>query len=68
MEHPAYVLHEDSVDGRLVGIYAEDSSGVVCHMGARTHVHAVLEREGGLTAHAETVGLAAGAVLKLPRG
>jgi len=63
---PAYELHAASVDGRLVGVFAADSSGTFCHMGSRTHVHALLERGGGLTGHAETVGVAAGAVLKLP--
>jgi hypothetical protein len=66
MTSPAYQLHSESADGRLVGLYAADSSGILCHMGSRTHVHALIERDGGLTGHAETVGLAAGAVLKLP--
>ncbi len=68
MTSPAYQLHADSTKGRLVGIYATDSSGILCHMGSKTHVHALLERDGGMTGHAETVGLAAGAVLKLPAG
>jgi acetolactate decarboxylase len=63
---PAYQFHSQSLDGRLVGVYATDSSGILCHMGTTTHVHALLERDGGMTGHAETVGLAAGAVLKLP--
>jgi acetolactate decarboxylase len=67
MTKPAYQMHADTVDGRLVGIYAEASSGVVCHMGATTHVHAVLDEGGGLTGHTETVGLAKGSRLLLPR-
>jgi acetolactate decarboxylase len=67
MTKPPYRMHAGATDGRLVGIYAPDSSGVVCHMGSRTHVHALLERDGGLTGHAETVGLAKGAKLLLPR-
>jgi len=66
MTSPAYQMHVDHTDGRLVGFYAANSSGVICHMGASTHVHAVLDREGGMTGHVETVGLAAGAVLMLP--
>lgn len=68
MTSPAYQFHGESVDGRLVGVYATDSSGILCHMGSRTHVHALLERDGALTGHAETVGLAKGALLKLPIG
>lgn len=65
---PPYRLHCASTAGRLVGLYAADSAGILCHMGSRTHVHVLLERDGGLTGHVETVGLAAGAVLRLPSG
>jgi alpha-acetolactate decarboxylase len=68
MASPAYQFHSAFVEGRLVGMYAADSSGILCHMGSSTHVHALLDRDGGLTGHAETVGLAAGAVLELPDG
>ncbi len=68
MSSPAYQLHSPSVEGRLVGMYAADSSGILCHMGSSTHVHVLLDQDGGLTGHAETVGLAAGAVLELPAG
>jgi len=64
---PLYELHRPQVEGKLVGIYAPDSSGVVCHMGSRTHAHVILDVDGGLTGHAETVGLDEGAILKLPR-
>jgi hypothetical protein len=67
MTSPPYELELDATDGRLVGIYAEASTGIICLMGSRTHVHALLERDGGLTGHVETVGLAAGARLELPR-
>ncbi len=66
-EFPPYELHVDATVGRLVGIYAPDSGGIVCHAGATSHVHAILEDAGGLTGHVESVGLAAGAVLELPR-
>jgi hypothetical protein len=65
-ESPAFELRVDRIEGRLLGLYAQESSGVLCHMGARTHVHAVLAGDGDLTGHVDTVGLAAGAVLKLP--
>ena len=66
MTSPPYQLHSESVDGRLVGLYAADSAGILCHAGSRTHVHALIEQDGGLIGHAETVGLAAHARLKLP--
>ena len=64
---PPYELHVDRLDGRLVGIYAEDSAVIVSHGNSNSHVHALLERPGPLTGHAEAVGLAAGSLLKLPR-
>lgn len=64
---PPFELHADATSGRLVGIHATNSSGVVCHMGSSTHVHALLEEQGGLTGHVESVGLGEGAILKLPR-
>ena len=74
MQTPPYELHEPAVMGRLVGIHARDSSGIVCHAGSTTHVHAVVTqtRPGPgqnveLTGHVESVGLAAGAKLYLPR-
>lgn len=62
----AFELAVDSIEGRIVGIYAPDSSGVVCHGGSNLHAHAVLEQDGGLTGHVEVFGIAAGAVLVLP--
>lgn len=66
MTAPPYELRADAADGRLVGIHAPDSAGIVCHLGSESHVHAVLPADGGLTGHVEAVGLAAGSVLKLP--
>jgi acetolactate decarboxylase len=62
----AFELRRDALDGRLLGIYAPNSAGVVCHHGSRTHVHALLEEPSELTGHVERCGLAAGAVLRLP--
>ncbi len=56
--------------GRLVGIYAKDAVGKLTHPATSTHVHVVFwdERSGGMvTGHVERVGLAKGAVLKLPQ-
>lgn len=62
----AYELRVRETTGRLLGIFSPDSAGVVCHGGQRTHLHALLESDGGLTGHVERVGLAAGSVLRLP--
>lgn len=62
----AFELRTDALDGRLFGIFAPDSAGVVCHAGARNHVHALLETPAVLTGHVESCGLAAGSVLRLP--
>ena len=64
---PPYELDLAAAPGRLVGIYAPDSGGVVCHAGSRSHAHALLEADGGLTGHVETVGLRSGSILRLPR-
>lgn len=68
MTKPPFSMHADAVDGKLVGIYAEDAAGTLTHMGASSHVHAVLEGDETLTCHVETVGLTTGAKLFLPRG
>ncbi len=67
MASPAYELHASSVTGRLVGIYASDSSGILCHAGSKSHAHVLLDGDPALTGHVETVGLAAGSRLRLPR-
>lgn len=64
---PPFEMHAEEIAGRLVGIYSPGSGGVVCHVGSDTHVHALLEGQNALTGHVESVGLAAGAVLRLPR-
>jgi len=62
----AFELARAQLDGRLLGIYAPDSAGVVCHHGSRTHVHALLEHPSPLTGHVERCGLAGGSILRLP--
>ena len=56
----------ERVRGRLVGIHASGGGGVITHHGSVTHVHAVLTGDEVITGHCETVGIAAGAVLRLP--
>ncbi len=64
---PPYELAVAKASGGLVGVYAEESAGELCHRGSRTHVHAVLTDGVLLTGHVEAVGIAPGAVLRLPR-
>lgn len=64
---PAYEARFQVTPGRLVGIYAPQGAGVVCHHGSRSHVHALLEQPGAWTGHVESVGLKAGSRLLLPR-
>jgi hypothetical protein len=57
----------DAAAGMVVGIYASrDLVGIVSHGGTRTHSHWVAA-EGGATAHLDSWGLKAGAVLLLPK-
>ena len=61
------VAEGDAVDGKVAGICASrDLVGIVSHGGTRTHSHWV-GSDGDSTAHLDRWGLAAGAVLSLPR-
>jgi alpha-acetolactate decarboxylase len=58
-----------TVRGRLVGVYASDAVGKLTHPDTSTHVHLIFEDDASgkmATGHVEQVGLAKGAVLKLP--
>lgn len=65
-----YELEAERLTGTLVGVYASDAVGKLTHPATSTHVHLVYEdRETGqiVTGHLERVGLAVGAVVKLPK-
>jgi len=66
MKSKPYESHFARIDGLVVGIYARDSGGELTHHGDDTHVHAIVSSEVEFTGHVETVGVAAGAVLRLP--
>ena len=66
MKSPPVHREFQKVRGRLVGIHASGGGGVITHHGSVTHVHAVLTGDEVMTGHCETVGIAAGAVLRLP--
>ena len=58
------------VNGTLVGVYAKDAVGNLTHPATSTHVHLIYkDKTTGkpLTGHIEKIGLAAGAVLMLPK-
>jgi alpha-acetolactate decarboxylase len=59
-----------SVRGRVVGVYASDAVGKLTHPATATHVHLIFRDDASgqtATGHVEQIGLAKGAVLKLPR-
>lgn len=65
-----YELEAERLTGTLVGVYAADAVGKLTHPATSTHVHLIYEdRETGqiVTGHLERVGLAAGAIVKLPK-
>lgn len=53
-------------NGKLIGIYAENSAGELTHHGSSTHVHVLVESPFAMVAHVEAVALAPGAKLRLP--
>lgn len=67
LTRPPFVHETDAVSARIVGIYARGGAGKVTHRGSETHMHAILEIDGERSAgHVERVGLARGAVVRLP--
>ncbi len=53
---------------RIVGLYAENQAGVLTHHGSSVHMHAIFKYDGKtITAHVDSVTLAAGAQLGLER-
>lgn len=64
-----FELEAKTLAGTLVGVYATDSVGKLTHPATTTHAHIIyVDQETGqrVTGHLEHVGLAPGAVLKLP--
>ena len=60
-----------NVPGTLVGIHAIGAAGKLTHPGTSVHAHLVFTDPGTgarLTGHVEQIGVAAGAVLRLPAG
>lgn len=67
--HPPFELRAARLEGRLVGLWARQAGGELTHMGSDTHLHLLWRHAGATaTAHVESVGLAAGSVLRLPAG
>ena len=58
----------DLIKGKLVGVFATDSAGNLTHPGTSTHTHVVFsEGDESFTGHVERVGVAQGAILRLPK-
>jgi hypothetical protein len=66
-QQPA-VQEAAAVDGKLIGVFARDAVGRLTHPATAIHSHVVLRQPSGeeITGHVEAVGVAAGAVLRLP--
>ena len=58
----------DRARGLLVGFYSQEEPGLLTHHGSLTHLHALLEGAEPLMGHVDAVGLAPGAVVRLPVG
>jgi alpha-acetolactate decarboxylase len=60
----------DKVKGTIIGIYAKDAVGNITHPATSTHMHLVFKDDKSaklVTGHVEQIGLAEGAVLRLPK-
>ena len=63
-----YHGHHELLAGRLLGVFAKDAAGNLTHQGTSTHMHAVYSKKGTcFTGHVESVGVAKGATLLLPK-
>ncbi|NJN63986.1 MAG: acetolactate decarboxylase [Acidobacteria bacterium] len=65
-----FELETPTITGKLVGIYAQDAVGKLTHPATSVHAHLIFEDEAtGLevTGHLERFGVAAGAVVHLPK-
>ena len=58
----------EKLPGTLVGVFARNAAGVLTHPGVSTHTHVVFAAPDGQqrTGHVESIGLAAGTILRLP--
>lgn len=64
---PRRITLAEATPVTIVGFYARDSQGVLTHHGTSVHAHAILEgQEGRMTGHIDSVGVQAGATLRLP--
>lgn len=68
-EQQPFEQDAETLAGTLVGVYAPDAVGKLTHPATRVHTHLVYndpDTGARVTGHLEQVGLASGAVLKLP--
>ncbi len=69
-EQEPYESEFANINGKLVGVYAENAVGQLTHPGTSTHVHLIYKDPSSgqtVTAHVEQIGMSEGAVLRLPQ-
>ena len=64
-----FEVFDKVIVGEAIGIYATNAEGAVTHHGEKMHVHvwAIGVWDAGFTAHAESLGVAAGSTIHLPK-
>lgn len=67
MDKAPFRHHAARAKSTLVGIFAKRGGGVITHHGSALHVHAIVEGDTPFTGHCDSVGIAKGARLRLPR-
>lgn len=60
-------IDEKSIRGKLLGFYARNSAGLLTHHGTQSHIHLLVVTPHPLAGHVETVSIASGANLRLPK-
>lgn len=53
--------------GTLVGFYADHSEGSLTHHGSKTHVHVLLFDDTPRSGHVDSVSVAPGSIIRLPK-
>ncbi|MBL4846148.1 MAG: acetolactate decarboxylase [Planctomycetes bacterium] len=62
-----FKLELGTARGIVVGFYSEGPPGELTHHSSKTHLHVLVEGEEPQMGHVDSMGLQAGAVLRLPR-
>jgi acetolactate decarboxylase len=54
--------------GTLVGIFAENSEGILTHHGTKIHAHVLTKEQPHRSGHVDSASVAASSILRLPKG